>query len=1004
MALVEDWLLLGPLPCPFPAFHEEGRKKIDEAKLLAYDAINPAKRLPEAGAAISLPGGNLAKWEKASIDTSGLLIPSGREGPLAAYIASYVEVSRWMKVEFEAYASHPFEMTIDGRSIMKATKSAQPGKPDKKTGTAELVRGKHLIVIKTVYVPGDTATDWSLEVLAGPGTKFDAIPVFSIAPERSMSIGDITDLSRIRDVKLSPDGSLVAVTLREQGPPKGDPDSWIEIRNMKSGELTRTIKGVSGLSGLQWAPKGLKLSYTVREKENGSIFLLDLETGAIEPIVEDIENLGGYDWGPDGSFIVYSITEKPEKDKTGIKRLLSLTDRRRGARNRSYLYITSVPAGYSRRLTAGKHSTYVYDIHPNGTRLLFGRYYEDLSARPYGVSELYLMDLNDQSTELLWKGPWMRNATWSPDGDNILILAGPSSFGEIGKNVPKDVIPNDYDTQAYIFDPETKEVEPLTRDFDPAIDGAFWSKVDGNIYFVAEEKTYGRLYRYRPGKKTFQKIELPFDYLADTDLALDKPLAALSGMGAQHPSRLYSLDLKKGRAKLLHDPAAGEIKSLVMGKMEDWNFKSNEGKNIEGRIYYPPDFDPEKIYPCIVYYYGGTSPTPRTFAGRYPKNLWASMGYVVYVLQPSGATGYGQEFSAFHVNDWGKIVSEEIITGVKKFLEAHEFVDPASVGCIGASYGGFMTQLLVTRTDIFAAAVSHAGISSITSYWGEGYWGYGYNAVAAANSFPWNRPDIYVEQSPLFAANKVTTPLLLLHGAVDTNVPPGESEQMYIALKLLGKKVEYIKYAEQNHFILDYKKRIAWSNAIVAWFDRWLKDEPEWWNNLYPPVDGEEPEEPGEVGMHRVELEKYGTVLLGEISRGDIIENLQDWDAEFFEYTPDATLTGELEDPIYSVDFVIVLGTWCSDSRREIPRLWKILEELQYPIDEIKMFGVGSSRFTKEMPIPEGVLEWSDKTKAYYGVERVATVIVYREGREIGRIIESPEESLEQDLVRIIGK
>ena len=357
MSLVEGWLFLGPLPCPFPAFHEEGKEKIDEAKLLAYEAIDLAKIFPEAGAALSLPGGTETVWKKVTADTAGLLIPSSADVPQAAYIATYVEVDRWMEVEFEAYASHPFEMTIDGRSIIKSTKASKPGKPGKKTGTAELVQGKHLIVARTVYVQGDTATDWSLKVLAGPGKKFDVKPVFSIDPARSISIIDITDLTRIRDVRLSPDGSLVAVTIMEQSPPKGDSESWIEIRNMKDGSLQRTIKGVSGLSGLQWAPKGLKLSYSVQEKEKGSIYILDLETGTIEPIVEDIENLGGYDWGPGGTFIVYSVSEKPEKDETGIKRHLSLTDRRRGSRSRSYLHLTSVPAGFTRRLTAGKQST-----------------------------------------------------------------------------------------------------------------------------------------------------------------------------------------------------------------------------------------------------------------------------------------------------------------------------------------------------------------------------------------------------------------------------------------------------------------------------------------------------------------------------------------------------------------------------------------------------------------------------------------------------------------------
>ena len=210
------------------------------------------------------------------------------------------------------------------------------------------------------------------------------------------------------------------------------------------------------------------------------------------------------------------------------------------------------------------------------------------------------------------------------------------------------------------------------------------------------------------------------------------------------------------------------------------------------------------------------------------------MGYVVYVTQPSGTIGYGQEFSARHVNAWGIKTADDIITGTKKFCEAHPFVNPKKIGCIGASYGGFMTQYLQTQTDIFAAAVSHAGISSISSYWGEGYWGYGYSAAASANSYPWNNKELYVEQSPLFHADKINTPLLLIHGTVDTNVPIGESIQMFAALKILGKEVEFLQVEGENHGIADFKKRMAWKKSIFAWFAKWLQDDPAWWDSLYP--------------------------------------------------------------------------------------------------------------------------------------------------------------------------
>ena len=255
---------------------------------------------------------------------------------------------------------------------------------------------------------------------------------------------------------------------------------------------------------------------------------------------------------------------------------------------------------------------------------------------------------------------------------------------------------------------------------------------------------------------------------------------------------------------------------------------------IEGRIYYPSDFDSTKKYPLIVYYYGGCLPSDRSFEMRYSAWLYTQQGYIVYVLNPSGTIGYGQEFAARHTNAWGDWTAEEIIEGVKRLCKEKTFINSKKIGCMGASYGGFMTQYLQTKTDIFACAVSHAGISNITSYWGEGYWGYSYSAAASAGSYPWNNPDLYTKHSPLFNADKINTPLLLLHGTADTNVPIGESIQMYNALKILGKEVEFITIKGENHGIVDFEKRLKWNNTIYAWFAKWLKDDSSWWEALYP--------------------------------------------------------------------------------------------------------------------------------------------------------------------------
>jgi dipeptidyl aminopeptidase/acylaminoacyl peptidase len=841
---VEQWLLLGPFDAPFPVFNDEDDdNKMKAGDLLAYEHMVLTDLWPSAGDKVRLIDGADAAWSDASSpDTSGVLIPAKEGAPRVAYMAAYVSVPQWMEVDVEVRSTHPFELFVDGNSVVKNKKNGKMNTDAGESGEAELEMGKHLMVVKTVYVPGDSLVEWRLDVNLSRDDDFEIDPAVTLELGREMTIHDILDGPSIGSVRVSPDGNLFLVSLSERTPPEGTTELWVEVRSFKDGKLVRRLTDLSGVGSWQWAPTGNRLSFVATNKEKGTVKVIDLDTGDVETIVENVEHFGGYDWSPDGTFIAYSIDKEPKENKSGVKRMRSVRDRRHYERDRSYLYLASVPAGVTRRLTAGEHTTNIHDISPDGKTMVISREHEELSERPYSKTELYLLDLESQAIELLYEGSFVGGAQWSPDGKKLLITGGPSAFGGVGRDVPDGVIPNDYDQQAYIFDPKTKEVDAITKDFDPSVMSVYWPE-GSDIYIVASEGEFAKLFKYDVKKRSFKNIELPSDVVHSRGVAANKPVLVYNGSGANQPWRLYGVDMKGGKTRTLLEPVAERYEHIKIGKVEDWDFTASNGEEIVGRIHYPPNFTAERKWPCIVYYYGGTSPVNRSFGGRYPKNLWAANGYVVYVLQPSGATGFGQEFSTAHVNDWGKITAGEIIDGTKQFLAAHDFVDPERVGCIGASFGGFMTQLLVTKTDIYAAAVSHAGISDITSYWGEGYWGFGYNAVSAAESFPWNRPDIYIEQSPLFSADKVNTPLLLLHGTGDTNVPPGESEQMYTALKILGKEVEYIRVEGENHWIVDYKKRIVWNNAIVSWFDKWLKSEPEWWDDMYPPLDEEESED-----------------------------------------------------------------------------------------------------------------------------------------------------------------
>jgi len=837
---INSWLVLGPFKSPLPAFHEDEKKGYGVEDLLKFYEIDMAKLKPRLESSLSWHNGQQAQWKEVNAVDDVIMLAAEKTQTATAYLGVYLDVHRWTKAKLALDTPQTLQIFVDGAVVAtkaKVDRTKEGGasvEGREISSDLKLEDGLHLILVKTVYDP-ESNSDWTIKADLTFDEKFAAPPPrLTLAPQERMTITHLLDGPKAGGLSISPDGTLATLIIRKTLPPSDSSESWVEIVNVPDGHRIQTYRGGTSISGVTWAPVGKKFSFITSEKSKGTIWIVDLDKGTSTPLIENIENLGYHVWAPDGSFILYTINIEAKEDNRDVKRFQNLADRQPWWRDRSYLYKASVPEGVSRRLTAGEFSTSLGSISPDGKKLLFSRSYVDYSERPFSKTELFSLNLETLETQSLWKGSWFNDTQWSPKGDKILVLGSPSTFGKMGWNVSEGRIPNEYDGQAYLFDPTTKKAEPITKDFNPSINQAFWSQTEDCIYFTTTDRSYHYLYRYNLEKKAFSLIDCGIEVLDQFRLARSAPIAVYTASSASVPHKFYAIDLKTGKHWLLHDPGEADFADVQFGNIERWTFTNKRGVEIEGRIYYPPGFDSNKKYPCIVYYYGGTTPVERSFGGRYPKNLYAANGYVVYVLQPSGAVGSGQEFSSYHVNDWGIVVADEIINGTVKFLQAHPFIDTKRVGCIGASYGGFMTMLLLTRTDMFAAGIAHAGISSISSYWGEGYWGYAYNAISAANSYPWNRKDIYINQSALFHADKITTPLLLLHGAVDTNVPPGESTQLFTALKILGREVEYIQVLDQDHHIMRYSKRKLWTRTILAYFDKWLKGQPDWWDDLYP--------------------------------------------------------------------------------------------------------------------------------------------------------------------------
>lgn len=700
-----------------------------------------------------------------------------------------------------------------------------------------LTPSQHTVVIKYLTRKNASSDKKSIKltVTAANGAP---LSVGDAAAKRAYNIYDVICAPNYPSVSISPNGKFIVVR-KTWVDRKGNNHSMSELRNSQTNRVMATFE-----ENVKWMPSSNKLYFTQKasgssiageEKQDGTLQLI-----TINPLTMEREVLashlpeGWFQFTPDEKTLIYTLYTEGRKKDAQVYDVKEPDDRQPGWRSRSYLAKFDLASGVLQPLTFGYHNVYLNDISADSRYLLIGKSEERLTKRPTTLNSYYRLNLNDMSVEtLIEKGEFLNSAQFSPDGKSILVSASPEAFNGIGKNVEEGQTPSMIDTQLYLMTLSDKKVRPLTRDFNPNVLSMEWSKVDGNIYFTAEDKDCVHLFLLNPKSGKFTLLKTPEEYIKSFSLASSAAEMAFSGQSASNADRLYKMNTKALKSQLVDDLSARELKDVELGECKAWNFVNSRGDTLCCRYYLPPHFDAAKKYPMIVNYYGGCSPTSRMFQSRYPHHVYAAMGYVVLVVNPSGATGFGQKFSARHVDTAGEGVAEDIISSTQAFCDEHAFVNLKKIGCIGASYGGFMTQYLQTKTDLFAAAISHAGISDHTSYWGEGYWGYSYSEVSMANEYPWTNKHLFVDQSPLYNADKIHTPLLFVHGTADNNVPVGESIQLYTALKLLGRPTAMVLVDGQDHHIIDYEKRLKWQNTIFAWFAKWLQDDASWWTEMY---------------------------------------------------------------------------------------------------------------------------------------------------------------------------
>ncbi len=300
--------------------------------------------------------------------------------------------------------------------------------------------------------------------------------------------------------------------------------------------------------------------------------------------------------------------------------------------------------------------------------------------------------------------------------------------------------------------------------------------------------------------------------------------AALIVLDGTSLGRIRALDLRAGATeRVVYDPNAEILRGLQLVEPERFQF-TVDGLDLDGWMIRPPDLDPGERCPAVLQIHGG----PMAMYGDcffHEFQLLAARGYAVIYCNPRGSQGYGEDFCAAIRADWGNLDYRDVMACVDAALQQYDLIDPERLGVAGGSYGGFMTNWIVTHTDRFGAGVSMRSV--VNRYSGFGTSDIGFMGDEDMGGPPWEVPMNYLESSPIFHIGHCSTPLMVIHSDMDLRCPIDGGEQLFISLKKLGVDTEFVRFSGESHGLSRGGKpwhRVFRLDKITEWLDRYLKD------------------------------------------------------------------------------------------------------------------------------------------------------------------------------------
>lgn len=657
----------------------------------------------------------------------------------------------------------------------------------------------------------------------------------AFAAKPGLNTDTIWEMRSVADPQIAKDGKTVIYVLgfNDKMSDQKLSNLWMVSNDGKENRPLTT--GAFRDSSPRISPDGSRIAYLSNRSGKVQIHVRWLD-GSQEAQITDLQQApSNIEWSPDGKWIGYTarvpskpdwsvhLPEKPNGAKWAdppiVVTKLRWTADGQGILQPGYTHVFAVPAsgGAPKQITNGDYNhNGVFAWSADGKSI-----YAATSRIPdadYSLEggDIYAYSVDDGSVKQLTdrKGP-DTDPVPGPGGRKIAYIGHDWKFQSYTVN------------HLYVMDSDGKNSKNLTASLDRDVRSPHWSWDGKTIYFLVEDHGNTQLYSADPESGAVKAVTTGVQQLGvggggdGFTLANNSMIATVRSTPNEPGDVVLLPGYRQAEPARLTQVNESLLSQFQLSPVEELTFDSFDGKNMQGWIIKPPNFDPAKKYPFILDIHGG----PHAMDGvsfKHEFQIQAAHGYVVLYLNPRGSTGYGEEFGNIIHTHYPGDDYKDLMAGVDKMVEKG-YIDPKKLCVTGGSGGGLLTAWTIGHTDRFAAAVSQYPVTDWITQAGTADGGYTHSALWM-KTLPWDDPKQFIEHSPIFFAKNFKTPTMVITGEADRRTPIAESEELYFALKAQKVPAVLVRVPDESHGIRGHNSHyIDKIEYILAWMEKYTK-------------------------------------------------------------------------------------------------------------------------------------------------------------------------------------